>query len=125
MSQIIITDYAMVKILSYDCRYLHDICTVNLKYFGDIAKDTYDSTLLLEGSTCSYKQDTCLDFYIRVYGKFISGIYHKVVDFNFVVINYPFSQSNIHSMLGYRFYSWLDVGRGFCCHWGPRVMFLT
>ena len=30
---------------------------VNLKYFGDIAKDIYDNTLLLERSACSYKQD--------------------------------------------------------------------
>ena len=30
----------------------------------------------------------------------VTGIYHKVHDFNFEVINYPFPQSNIHSMLG-------------------------
>ena len=48
-------------------------------------------------------------FYIRVVdGKFVTGIYHKVDDFNFEVINYPFPQSNIHSMLGYTtFYSQL------------------
>ena len=69
----------------------------------------YDSTLLLEGSACSYKQDTFLDLYIRVVdGKFVTGIYHKMDDFNFEVINYPFPQSNIHSMLGYTsFYSQL------------------
>ena len=48
----------MAKLLSYNCRYLDDICTVNFKYFGDIAKYIYDRTLLLEGSACSYKQDT-------------------------------------------------------------------
>ena len=56
---------------------------MNLQNFGDIAKDIYDNTLLLEGSTCSYKQDTFLDLYIRVVDhKFITGIYHKVDDFN-------------------------------------------
>ena len=45
---------------------------------------------------------TFSDLYIRVIdGKFVTGIYHKVDDFNFEVINYPFPQSNIHSMLGY------------------------
>ena len=61
MSTIIKIDYASAKLPSYDCRYLDDICTVNWKYFGDICKDIYDSTLLLEGSVCIYKQGTFFD----------------------------------------------------------------
>ena len=78
---------------------------MNLQNFGDIAKDIYDNTLLLEGSTCSYKQDTFLDLHIRVVGhKFITGISHRVDDFNFEVISYLFPLSNVHSMLGYSTY---------------------
>ena len=67
-----------------------------------ISKDTYDNTLILEGRTCSYKRDNFLDLYIRVIdGKFVTGICHKVDDFNFEVISYPFPDSNIHSSLGY------------------------
>ena len=41
-------------------------------------------------------QDTFLDLFIRVVdGKFVTGIYHKMDDFNFEVINNPFPQSNI------------------------------
>ena len=74
-----------------------------------IAKDIYDNTLILEGSTCSYKWDNFLDLYIRVIdGKFMTGIYHKVDDFNFDVISFPFPDSNVHSSLGYKtFYSQL------------------
>ena len=105
MTKVVKNDYALAKLLSYNCRYLDDICTINLQNFGDIAKDIYNNTLLLEGSTCSYKQDTFLDLYIRVVDhKFITGIYHKVDDFNFDVISYPFPQSNVHSMLGYSTY---------------------
>ena len=69
-------------------QYLYSKC----KYFGDIAKDIYDNTLLLEGSTCSHKQDTFLDLYSRVVDqKFVTGIYHKADDFNFEVISYLFS----------------------------------
>ena len=109
MTKIVKTDYAMAKLLPYNCRYLDDICTLNSKYFGDIAIYIYDSTFLLEGSAYSYKQDNFLDLYIRVVeSKFVTGIYHKVDDFNFEAINYPFPQSNIHSMLGYTtFYSQL------------------
>ena len=109
MTKVVKTDYKLAKLLSYNCRYLDDICTINLKYFGDIAKDIYDNTLILEGSACSYKQDTFLDLYIRVVDeKFVTGIYHKVDDFNFEVISFPFPQSNINTMLGYTtFYSQL------------------
>ena len=105
MTDIVKTDYAVGKLISYICRSLENIFKVNLKYFGDIA----NVTLLLEGSACIYKQDIFLDLYIRVVdGKFVTGIYNKVDDFNFEVIDYPFPQSNIHSMLGYTtFYSQL------------------
>ena len=101
------TDYNLAKRLSYNCRYLDDICTKNLKDFRTISKDIYDNTLILEGSTCSYKRDNFLDLYIRVIDdKFVTGIYHKVDDFNFEVISYPFPDSNIHSSLRYStFYS--------------------
>ena len=47
----------MVKhpLLLPNYRYLDDICTINSKYFGDIAKDIYDNTLLLEGNARSYR----------------------------------------------------------------------
>ena len=104
MTKVVKTDYALAKLLSYNCRYLCDICTINLQNFGDIAKDIYN-TLLLEGSTCSYKQDTFLDLYIRVVDHiFITTVNHKVNDFNFEVISNPFPQCNVHSMLGYSAY---------------------
>ena len=39
MTKVVKTDYAMAKLLSYNCKCLDDIGTVNLKYFGDIAND--------------------------------------------------------------------------------------
>ena len=95
---------------------MDDIGTINLQNFGDITKDIYDNTLLLECSTCSYKQDTFLDLYIRVVDhEFITDIYHKVDDFNFEVIIYPFPQSNVHSILGYStYYSQLIRLFGLC-----------
>ena len=49
-----------------------------------------------------------MDRYISVVDdSFVNGIYHKVDDFNFEVINNPFPQSIIHFMLGSTFYSQL------------------
>ena len=70
---------------------------------GDIAKDMCGSALILGGSACSYKQGTFLDLYTCVIdGNFVTDIYHKIDEFNFEVINYPFPQSNINSMLCYK-----------------------
>ena len=56
-----------------------------------------------------YHYDHFLDLNIRIVnGKFILGIYHKVDDFDFEVISFPFPSSNIHSQVGYNsFYSQL------------------
>ena len=76
--------------------------TVKLKYFGDFAKDIYDSTFLLKVCACSYKKGTFLELYTLVVdGKCINGICPKVDDFNFEEVNYPFPQSKINSMLDY------------------------
>ena len=99
------TDHSLARKLSYNCRYLDDISTVNITDFGKIARDIYDPTLILEGSTCSNKQDTFLDLFIRVINKkFVIGIYHKVDDFNFEVISFPFPESNVHTSLGPKTY---------------------
>ena len=37
MTKVVKTNYPTAKLLSYKCRYLDDIYTVNFKYFGDIA----------------------------------------------------------------------------------------
>ena len=100
MTKVVKTDYTLAKLLSYKCTYLDDICTINLQNVGDIAEDIYDNTMLFESSTCNHNKDTFLDLYIRVVDhKFITGIYHKVDDFKFEVISYPFPQNNVHSLI--------------------------
>ena len=84
MTKLTKMDYNLAIILSYNCRYLHDMCRVNLKDFGTISKDIYDNTLILEDSACSYERENFLNLYIRfIDDKFVTGIYHKVDDFNF------------------------------------------
>ena len=63
----------------------------------------------MEESEFGYHYDNFLDLSIRIHAqRFIMGIYHKVDDFNFEVINFPFPDSNIHSRITYNsFYSQL------------------
>jgi ubiquitin C-terminal hydrolase len=77
--------------------------------FGDLAPTIYGNTLKLEQSSVSGLRDTFLDLYIRIKdNKLLIGIYHKVDDFPFDVINFPFMQSNISYAEGPKcFYSQL------------------
>jgi len=46
--------------------------------------------------------DNYLDLNVNIQSKkFIFKIYHKVDDFNFKVVSYPFPKSNVHSQVGY------------------------
>ena len=102
----------MVWILLYDWSSQNRVSfgkdsIIQLEIFGWYLYSTFTVFwwLLLEGSTCSHKQYTFLDLYIRVVDhNFVTGTYHKVDDFYFEVISYPFPQSNVHLMLGYSTY---------------------
>ena len=103
------SDLKLARQLSLNSRYLDDIAVLNYLGFGQVAKLIYHSDLILEESEFGYHYDHFLDLNIRIVkGKFVIGIYHKVDDFNFEVISFPFPSSNIHSQVGYSsFYSQL------------------
>ena len=102
-------DIKLANLFSKNSRYIDDIAVINFLGFGSIAKEIYHPALTLESNDSGYHSDTFLDLLIRIYDKrFVIGIYHKVDDFNFDVINFPFPDSNIHSETGYNtFYSQL------------------
>ena len=99
----------LARQLSLNSRYLDDIAVINFLGFGATAKLIYHSSLQLEESDFGYHYDHFLDLNIRIVnGRFVIGIYHKVDDFDFEVISFPFPSSNIHSQVGYTsFYSQL------------------
>jgi hypothetical protein len=101
-------NFKLAKSLNNNCRYIDDIITLNIPNFGEIAPAIYGN-LKLEKSSDSGIRDTFLDLYIRIHkGLLIIGIYHKVDDFNFDVINFPFPESNISHSEGPKcFYSQL------------------
>ena len=102
-------DKNIANLLSQNSRYIDDIAIINFLGFSRIAKKIYHPTLTLESGGQNYHTDTFLDLFIQIYNKkFFIGIYHKVDDFSFEVINFPFPESNIHSETGYNsFYSQL------------------
>ena len=109
IEKLVKTDIQLAKKFNYNSRYIDDIATPNFKGFGDIAKEIYHTDLILEPSAGSGMSDTFLDLHIRVVSnRFMIGIYHKVDDFSFDVINFPFPSSNIRYSEGPKaFYSQL------------------
>jgi hypothetical protein len=103
------SDRQLAFVLSNNSRYIDDILVINHIGFGDIAYKIYPESLILEKSSPFTKRENFLDLHIRIINnKFLTGIYHKVDDFNFDVINFPFPDSNINTSLGYTtFYSQL------------------
>nr|NIQ20721.1 hypothetical protein [Gammaproteobacteria bacterium] len=102
-------NFSLVKSLSNNSRYIDDILVLNYLDFGYLAEKIYPTELILEKSSPSTQRENFLDLHIRIINKsFLTGIYHKVDDFNFEVINFPFPDSNIDTTLGYTtFYSQL------------------
>ena len=110
------TDIDLAVKFEFNSRYLDDIGVINYIGFSDIAKKIYHSTLVLEKSDHSSRWDTFLDLHIRIVdNKFIIGIYHKVDDFSFDVISFPFPESNVQYSLGHKcFYSQIIRFYGLC-----------
>ena len=107
MAKIMKEDVALAKSLNYNSRYMDDIITINFSGFGQLANKIYDPSLILELSSVSGRRDAFLDLYIRIHNnRFYHGIYHKVDDFSFEVISFPFPTSNISKFEGPKcFYS--------------------
>ena len=102
MKELIKKDFALAKHLSFNARYIDDIACVNIQNFMQIAKQIYPKEIPLESNNSDNNRDVFLDLDIKIVDdRFILKIYHKIDDFNFEVINFPFPDSNISEFIGY------------------------
>ena len=102
MQKLIKSDFSLAKKLSFNARYIDDIACINILNFIEIAKEIYPIEIPLNINNSDCLHDAFLDLDIRVFdNKFVTKIYHKIDDFNFNVVNYPFPDSNISLQVGY------------------------
>ena len=84
------------------------------------SKDIYPSSIPLTAGCLENNRDTFLDLDIVIdEGRFRTKIYHKVDDFDFEVVSFPFPTSNMSDFITYNsFYSQLvrfaSVSSKFC-----------
>ena len=68
----------------------------------NIAEKIYPKEIPLHNNDPDHSHDIFLDLDISVHNDcFIIKIYHKIDDFNFEVVNFPFPDSNISNKVGY------------------------
>ena len=74
-----------------------------------ISKDIYPDSIPLTAGNSEKHKDTFLDLDINIdENRFITKVYHKVDDFNFEVVSFPFPTSNLSDRITYNsFYSQL------------------
>ena len=95
----------LAKTLSNNSRYIDDILVCNYTDFIDIAKLIYPNSLPLSQGNNNDLEENFLDININIENKqCILKIYHKVEDFDFNVINFPFPCSNIDNSVTYNCY---------------------
>ena len=102
----------LAKKLSNNSRYIDDIGVCNLNDINDFvrcSKEIYPDSIPLTAGCLENHKDTFLDLDINIEeDRFVTKIYHKVDDFDFEVVSFPFPTSNMSDHITYNsFYSQL------------------
>ena len=105
-------DLDIAKKVSNNSRFIDDIAVCNMKSnseFFNYSSVIYPDTIPLTSGIIDNVKDSFLDLDIRIEdGKFVIKVYHKVDDFDFEVVSFPFPTSNISDYITYNsFYSQL------------------
>lgn len=95
----------IAKKLSNNSRYIDDIAVCNMGNINDFitySKDIYPASIPLTSGNIENHRDTFLDLDVNIEdGNFVTKIYHKVDDFDFEVVSFPFITSNLSERVTY------------------------
>ena len=86
-------------------RYLDDILNINNVYFDNMASQIYPSELQLHKANTSDTKAAFLDLHLSISNDIISTkIYDKRDDFDFEIVNFPFSDGDVPLITSYGVY---------------------
>ena len=102
----------LAKILSNNSRYIDDIAVCNMNDINDFLNYSigiYPDSIPLTAGCLENDRDSFLDLDIHINdGRYVTKVYHKVDDFDFEVVSFPFPTSSISDHITYNsFYSQL------------------
>ena len=118
----------LAKKLSNNSRYIDDIMVCNMSDINDFirySEDIYPPSIPLTLGNPDNHKDTFLDLDVSIEDdSFVTKIYHKVDDFDFEVVSFPFITSNLSERVTYNsFFSQLFRFFTICtkyCHFASR-----
>ena len=95
----------LAKKQSNNSRYIDDIAVCNMGSINDFmgySTNIYPASIPLTFGSLDNQRDTFLDLDINIEGTgFVTKVYHKVDDFDFEVISFPFVNSNLSERVTY------------------------
>ena len=96
----------LIKKMTNLVRYIDDIGAENLEEFGEIAKEIYPRSLILNRSNESSSENCAfLDLNVSIVNEsFRIKVYNKTDDYSFRVITFPYLESNILTSICYSVY---------------------
>ena len=109
---------ADVKAFNSTSRYLDDILNIDNPYFKGMVNQIYPSELQLSKANTSATEPPFLDLYLSISNGFVSSkIYDKRDDFDFDIVNFPFSNGDVPGCPSYGVYiSQLIIFARVCSH---------
>ena len=93
----------LARSLSYNCRFVDDLISIDYQHFGNLYPKIYPEGLLMDRCGNDDRKVDYLDLTISFDGKgsFTSNIFSKQNSFNFPVIRYTFPSGNMPHEIGH------------------------
>jgi len=87
-------------------RYINDVLSLNHKNFSNFLHLIYSVELVVKDTTDYPNSASYLNLYLEhdIYGTLTTKLYDKRNDFTFLIVNYPFLDTNIPSSPAYGVY---------------------
>ena len=127
MGELSLFDYAVCAIISYDgpymtdvidafnttSRYLDDILNINYVYFDNMVSQIYPLELQLIKANTSDSEAAFLDLHLSISNDIVSTkIYDKRDDFDYEIVNFPFSDGDVPRSTYYGVYEGRSIRNG-------------
>ena len=96
----------LARSFNFTFHYIDDVLSLNNSRFGDFVDRIYPIELEIKDTTNTYKFASYLDLHLVIdsEGRLGTKIYDKRDDFNFPILNFPFTCSNIPVAPAYGIY---------------------
>ena len=93
----------IARSFNFTVRYIDDVLSLNNSMFGDFVDRIYSIELEIKDTTDTDRSASYIDLHLEIdsEGQLRTKLYDKRNDFNFPIVNFPFTCSNIPAAPAY------------------------